>query len=318
MRENLQDWKIAVIGAGTMGRSIAQFFSMNGHETRLYTRSEKTMNTALDQIRNDYKTLVSMDMYEEDKVPGALANLIPTHDLAEAVKDVDMVIEAVSEDPAIKKDMFSKLDALVGPDVVLSTNTSTLNIYEIVEVSHPERVLITHFFVPAYIMPLMEMPRGPQTSPEVAEKVETLVRSHGKKVAKLNVPCPGFILNRMTFALVREACYMVEQGWTTPEDIDEAIVGTFGVRYTFEGPFMLGDFCGIDIFSHLEDILNPTFSNATESPQLLKDMIAKGRIGLKGDNGQGFYEHGDAAEARRIRDSKIMKSIKFVNQELNY
>ena len=111
---------------------------MNGHETRLYTRSEKTMNTALDQIKNDYKTLVSMDMYEEDKVPAALANLIPTHDLAEAVKDVDMVIEAVSEDPAIKKDMFSKLDALVGPDVVLSTNTSTLNIYEIVEVSHPE------------------------------------------------------------------------------------------------------------------------------------------------------------------------------------
>lgn len=316
MRQNLQEWKIAVVGAGTMGRSIAQFFAMNGHHVNLFTRSEKTMNDALAQIKNDLGTMVANDMYKEADVPGAIANLHPTHELEEAVKDVDMVIEAVSEEPDIKKDMFSKIDKLVGPDVVLATNTSTLNIYEIVEVSHPERVLITHFFVPAYIMPLMEMPRGPETSDEVANKVEELVRSHGKRVAKLKVPCPGFILNRMTFAIMREAAYMVEQGWTTPEDIDEAIVSTFGVRYTFEGPFGLGDFCGIDIFAHLLDILSPTFSNATEAPKLLRDMIAEGKTGLKGASGDGFYHHDDVAAARRERDAKIMKSIKFVNEQL--
>lgn len=317
MRENVKDWKIAVVGAGTMGRSIAQFFAMNGHDTSIYTRSEKTMSVALDQISNDYVTLVENGMYKEEDVPAAKANLHPTHDLAEAVKDADMVIEVVAEDAAIKKEMFSKLDKLVGPDVVLATNTSSLNIYDIVEVSHPERVLITHFFVPAYVMPLMEMPRGPQTSDEIANKVEELVRSHGKKVAKLNVPCPGFILNRMTFCLMRECAYMVEQGWTTPEDIDEAIVATHGVRFTFEGPFKLGDFCGIDIFAHLLDLLSPTFSNATEAPKLLKDMIAAGDTGLKGPTGNGFYKHSDPVAARKERDTKIMKSIKFVNEELN-
>ena len=316
MNENVKEWKIAVVGAGTMGRSIAQFFSMNGHKVNLYNRSKKTMDEALEQIKNDYKTLVSMEMYREEDVPGALANLHPTHDLEEAVKDVDMVVEVVAEDPAVKKEMFAKLDKLVRPDTVLATNTSSLNIYESEEVSHPERVLITHFFTPAYVMPLKELPRGPQTSPEVAAKVEELVRMHGKRVAKLNVPCPGFILNRMTFALVREAAYMVEQGWTTPEDIDEAIVSTFGVRYTFEGPFLLGDFCGIDIFAHLMDLLCPTFSNATEAPKLLRDMVAAGDTGLKGPTGNGFYKHKDAVADRRERDAKIMKSIKFVNEQL--
>lgn len=316
MKANTNDWIIAVVGAGTMGRSIAQFFAMNGHRVNLYNRSEKTMEVALEQISNDYITLVQNGMYKEEDVPAAKANLHPTHDLEEAVKDADMVIEVVAEDAAVKKEMFSKLDKLVRPDCVLATNTSSLNIYDIVEVSHPERVLITHFFVPAYVMPLMEMPRGPQTSPEVAEKVEALVKAHGKKVAKLNVPCPGFILNRMTFCLVREAAYMVEQGWTTPEDIDEAIVGTFGVRYTFEGPFKLGDFCGIDIFAHLLDLLSPTFSDAKEAPKLLRDMIEKGDTGLKGETGNGFYKHTDAAAARRERDAKIMKSIKFVNEQL--
>lgn len=316
MKENVKDWKIAVVGAGTMGRSIAQFFSMNGHRVNLYNRSKKTMDDALAQIRNDYATLVSMDMYKEADVPAALANLYPTHDLEEAVKDADLVIEVVAEEPQVKKEMFAKLDKLVRPDTVLATNTSSLNIYDIVEVSHPERVLITHFFTPAYVMPLMELPRGPQTSDEVADKVEELVRSHGKKVAKLTTPCPGFILNRMTFALVREAAYMVEQGWTTPQDIDEAIVSTFGVRYTFEGPFKLGDFCGIDIFAHLLDLLSPTFSNATEAPKLLRDMIAAGNTGLKGPSGNGFYEHADPVADRRERDARIMKSIKFVNEQL--
>lgn len=316
MKENVQEWKIAVVGAGTMGRSIAHFFAMNGHQVHLYNRSKKTMEDALEQIKNDYATLVSMKMYDEGKVPGATANLHPTYDLAEAVKDADIVIEAVAEDPAVKKDMFARIDKLVRPDTVISTNSSSLNIYEIVEVSHPERVLITHFFTPAFIMPLMEMPRGPQTSDAVANKVEELVRSHGKKVAKLSTPCPGFILNRMTFALLREAAYMVEQGWTTPEDIDEAIVATFGVRYTFEGPFRLGDFCGMDIFAHLCDLLFPTFSNATKAPKLLTDMIARGDNGLKGETGNGFYKHPDPVADREERNSKIMKTIKFVNEQL--
>ena len=316
MKANVQEWNIAVVGAGTMGRSIAQFFAMNGHRVNLYNRSKKTMDDALSQIENDYLTLVSMGMYKAEDVPAATANLRPTHDLAEAVKDADMVIEVVAEDPEIKKEMFAKLDKLVGPETVLATNTSSINIYDVVEVSHPERVLITHFFTPAYVMPLMEMPRGPQTSDEIASKVEELVRSHGKKVAKLSTPCPGFILNRMTFALMREAAYMVEQGWTTPQDIDEAIVSTFGVRYTFEGPFLLGDFCGIDIFAHLMDLLCPTFSNATEAPKLLRDMIAAGDTGLKGATGKGFYAHPNVAADRRTRDTKIMNSIKFVNEQL--
>lgn len=317
MKQNVKEWNIAVVGAGTMGRSIAMFFAMNGHQVKLYTRSQKTMDTALEQIKNDYVTLVANEMFAEENVPAAVANLHPVFTLEEAAEGADIIIEAVAEDPQVKHDIFAKLDKLVGPDVVLATNTSTLNIYDIVEVSHPERVLITHFFVPAYIMPLMEMPRGPHTSDEIANKVEELVRSHGKRVAKLNTPCPGFILNRMTFALVREACYMVEQGWTTPADIDEAIVATFGVRYTFEGPFMLGDFCGIDIFAHLEDILAPTFSNYTEAPKLLRDMAAAGKTGLKGETGEGFYKHPDIAADRKARDTKIMKSIKFVNEQLN-
>lgn len=148
------------------------------------------------------------------------------------------------------------------------------NIYEFLKVSHPERVIIAHFFNPAYVMTLCELVRGPQTSDETTNTVKELLNSIDRKVAVLNKVVPGFIINRVTTAIVRECCYLVEQGVADFEDIDRALVAIYGPRFAFEGPFHLGDFAGIDIFERLATLLSPVLCNDTQCPSLLKNMIA--------------------------------------------
>lgn len=313
-KTNINNWEIAVLGAGTMGLCVAQFFAMNGHSVRLYNRTPANLEKALVQIRHNLQTLFSMQQITEDTISATVSRIHGSSDLAEAVTNADFIIENVAEKEDLKKDIFSRIDTLCDKDIIFASDTSTMNIYEFVKVSHPERLIITHFFNPAYVMPLVEVVRGPETSGETVAAVKNLLKSCGKKTAVLNKAIPGFILNRITMAVFREASYIAGNGWATPEDIDKAIVSTFGPRYTFEGPFALSDFAGLDIYERLATLLPPVLCRDTSCPAILTDKTSRGQLGVK--SGSGFYSYEDSADAHHRRDRKIMRMIQAI-QEVN-
>lgn len=310
--EHVKEWKIAVLGAGTMGQCIAQFFAMNGHLVSLYNRTPANLEKALVQIKNNLGTLVQLGQIPSEAVDHTMESIYGTSDLKEAVAEADIVIENLAEREDVKKMIFSQLDEYCGSDTILSSDTSTMNIFEFLEISHPERLIITHFFNPAHVMPLVEVVRGPETSDQVTLAVKELLEGDGKTVAVLNKAIPGFILNRITLAVFREASYIAENGWASPEDIDKAVVSTFGPRYTFEGPFGLSDFAGVDVYERLATLLPPVLCSDTECPQMVKDMVAAGKLGVK--SGEGFYRYRDEAKARRDRDTRIVKTIQAVRR----
>ena len=310
--EHVKEWKIAVLGAGTMGQCIAQFFAMNGHLVSLYNRTPANLEKALVQIKNNLGTLVQLGQIPSEAVNHTMESIYGTSDLKEAVAEADIVIENLAEREDVKKMIFSQLDEYCGSNTILSSDTSTMNIFEFLEISHPERLIITHFFNPAHVMPLVEVVRGPETSDQVTLAVKELLEGDGKTVAVLNKAIPGFILNRITLAVFREASYIAENGWASPEDIDKTVVSTFGPRYTFEGPFGLSDFAGVDVYERLATLLPPVLCSDTECPQMVKDMVAAGKLGVK--SGEGFYRYRDEAKARRDRDTRIVKTIQAVRR----
>lgn len=316
-KQNPKEWEVAVLGAGTMGLCIAQHFAMSGHQVHLYNRTPANLEKALIQIQNNLNTLADMEQITPESINSVLNRIQGSSDLKESVQTADFIIENVAEKEELKQQIFSQLDEYCDEDVIFASDTSTMNIYKFVKVSHPERLVITHFFNPAYVMPLVELVRGPETSDDVTEAVKDFLSKSGKTVAVLNKAIPGFILNRITMAVFREASYIASQGFATPEDIDKAIVSTFGPRYTFEGPFALSDFAGIDIYERLGILLPPVLNSSIECPTILKEKIAEGKLGVK--TGEGFYSYPEGAKAHQQRDTKIMKmlqAIQNVNKEL--
>ncbi len=306
----MEVWNVAIVGAGTMGLSIAQFFAMKGHKTSLYNRTPENLDRAILDIKNNLNTLLELNAITKEEIETTLNNLEAFTDLQSAVKDADLVIESVSENVELKKNIFKSLDEYCRKDTVLASDTSSLNIYEFLEVSNPERVLITHFFNPAYVMPLVEIVRGPETSDEVVKRVYDMLKESGKSPAVLNKAVPGFIVNRLSVAIAREAIYMVEQGWTTPEDIDAAITSTFGPRYPFEGHFELFDHIGLDVGSAVINLMMPHLCSTTEPFKILDEKVKAGELGIK--SGKGFKEYDDVDKVRSERDKKIIKVLEFV------
>ena len=294
--QDVSQWKVAVLGAGSMGQCIAQFMAMNSHQVFLYNRTPSNLANALVQMENNLQTLVSLGQMKAGDIPDIMNRIAGSSDLKGSVEQADIVIENLAESEEVKKNIFTQLDEYCDKDVILSSDTSTMDIFSFLEVSHPERLVITHFFNPAHVMPLVELVRGPETSDEVAGATK------------------HFILNRITLSVFREAAHLVESGVATPEDIDKAVTSTFGPRYTFEGPFGLSDFAGIDIYERLATLLPPVLCSDTECPKLLHKMVQEGKLGVK--SGEGFYRYDDEKAARRDRDSKIMKMLAAI-QEVN-
>jgi len=223
----------------------------------------------------------------------------------------NIVIEGVFENFDIKRDIFNKLDKLCTADCLFCSNTSASNIFEIAQISHPERLLITHFFNPPYIMPSVEIVMGPETSEETLETVKNLLIEAGKEPAVIKQYIPGFIVNRIATAIAREAGYMVTQGWTTGADIDRAIRLTSGIRYAFEGPMALYDIVGWDLTTTVSKDIHKTLCNDDDMENRLgKELMEKGEVGIKSGKGVYDYSSVDTQEYMNERSHKIVEMIK--------
>ncbi|MCC8025019.1 MAG: 3-hydroxyacyl-CoA dehydrogenase family protein [Clostridium sp.] len=311
--KRVEEWKIAVVGAGTMGLGIAQLFATHGFEVSLYNRTAANLEKGMMQIRSNLQTMAELNEIQEIQIPEILSHIHKGSDLAEAVRDADYIVENVAEDESVKMKIFADIDAGCKEDAILASNTSTMNIFRFLKVHNMKRLAITHYFLPAYVIPLVELVRGPETSDETVEQLKALMACAGKETAVLNSAIPGFIVNRITLAIFREAAYIASMGYATPEDIDKAVCSVYGPRFTFGGPFGLCDFAGVDIYERLSDLLFPEISNATSCPQMVRDMLAAGNRGVK--SGKGFYEYKDSAAASQwnAHITRMLQAIRQTN-----
>jgi len=277
---------IAVIGAGTMGHGIAQVCAMAGYEVRLTDANPSGLERGLEKVRANLDKGVERGKVEGSVRAAALANLRGASSLAEAASGAWMVVEAVPEVLSLKQRLLGEA-ALVAPsECIIASNTSSLSVAAIASsIPDPGRVIGTHYFNPVHIMALLELVVAKSTRPEVVQATKAFGERIGKQVIVVQ-DAPGFATSRLGLALGMEAIRMVEQGVASPADIDRAM--TLGYRHPV-GPLKLSDMVGLDVRMAIGTYLAEALGNpAFEPPELMKRMVAEGRLGKKA--GRGFYE----------------------------
>lgn len=305
---------ILIMGAGTMGTAIAQAVSSRGFRVILVDRDTSLLDRARGMLSANVATMLKEHLCTERERDNVFANIsfALEADLSEVGPWADLVIESVFENPDVKRAVYEKLDKVCRPDCIFCSNTSASNVFDIAKVSNPQRFLITHWFNPAYLMELVEIVRGPETSDEVAARVEALLKDLGKKPCVLNQYVPGFIVNRIANAISREAGYMITRGWTTAEDIETALRSTSGVRYAFEGPLALNDVVGWDLIEQGCRDVYPSLCNDSDTSAYAKALVAEGNLGVKTGKGALDYHGADPAEFMAERSRKIIKMYRAI------
>ncbi len=308
----MNKWNVLMVGAGTMGRGIAEVFSAKGIGITLYDAFPEQLPKARETIRSDMAYYAKEGIVSPDEIRNTEKFISYEENLEKIAPKVNLVIEGVFEKADVKRDIFDRLNKLCAPDCIFCSNTSASNIFEIAKISHPERLLITHFFNPPYVMPLVEVVMGPKTSQKTVEAVRDVLRSVGKEPAVIKKYIPGFIVNRLDNVLSREIAYMITQGWTTAEDVERAIRYTSGVRYCFEGPLSLHDVVGWDLTTSVSRDVFKTLCNDTDGDRLGEQLVKEGRFGLKTKKGCYDYTGVDVREFMNKRAHRIIKMLKAI------
>jgi 3-hydroxyacyl-CoA dehydrogenase len=297
----------AVIGAGTMGGGIAMNFANAGIPVRMLEVSQAALDKGVAVIRKNYAASVSKARLSQADMDARMALITGTLDYAD-VADADVVIEAVFEDIALKKDVFKTLGRVCKPQAVLATKTSTLDINEIAAASsRPQQVIGTHFFSPANVMRLMENVRGARTSRETIAAVMRLSRLLGKVGVLVGV-CDGFVGNRMYHAYTRQANFLLEEG-ALPQQVDKVIYD-FGFAM---GPFATGDLAGLDVGWRIRQHRAKTRPKNERYSPIADRICERGRFGQK--TGAGWYRY-EAGSRTPIPDPEIERLIVSISQEL--
>lgn len=301
--------KIGIAGAGTMGSSMAETFAKYGYEVTLFDLFEEALAKAERLIGINQKTEVTEGLVSEEKSRELMGRIKYTVDM-EALAETDIVIEAILEKIEVKHDFWGKLSKLVREDAILASNTSGLSITKIAEVvDRPERFAGMHWINPPHIIPLIEVIKGEKTSEEAAAAVYALAEAVGKKPVIVK-DAPGFALNRIQLAILRECLYIVEEGIASPEDVDRVMKYALGVRYACLGPFEVSDHGGLDIFYNIASYLFEDLCDEKKPFGLLADAFEKGEYGVKSQ--RGFYDYSDGKDEAAImyRDQMYTKVSK--------
>lgn len=286
---NLGIRKIAVIGAGTMGHGIALEFAAYGYDISLHDLDHHHLERARSAIAEGLERLVSAGRISLEVASAAPEHIMLTTDLRACVADADLVIEAVTEDIAVKQAIFAELDAAAPPHAILASNSSTFMPSRMAAVTtRPAQVIVAHYFNPPHLLPLVELVRGADTSDQTVETLRALYLSIGKSPAVVQREAPGFVGNRLQMALFREALAIVEAGIASPEDVDTIIKTGFGRRLSVAGVFEIFDAAGLDVTLAVAEQLFPDIDSSAAPPPYLRDRVANGDLGVK--SGRGFYD----------------------------
>ncbi len=308
--------KAAVLGAGIMGHGVAQLLAQYGIKVSLVDKNRDLLDKARGWISDNLDYMVQLGELKADRPGPVLANITFTDDLPPALTGAGFVLEAVTEDLGIKRQVWRLLSEHAPAQAVLASNTSSYDINELGQgVAGPERVLGTHWFHPPQITPCVEVIPSDRTSQANVDWTFQFLRSLGK-VPTLCRSAPGFVANRIQMAMAREAMALVEEGLATPAEVDTIVKTSFGFRLSAYGPFEIMDQAGADTYYKVFEYLYAKLPrDHFKPPQLLKRQVEAGRLGLKTSG--GFYDYGPgAADAmRRDRDRKFYNRLKLVKPE---
>lgn len=302
--------KIAVIGAGTMGPGIAQSYAMGGFHVNLCDINQENLEKAKVMLRTNLDTFVEEDLLTEDEAQVVLGRISYFNAVSQAVAGVQFVQETVAEKPHIKKALFEELDRILPMDVIIASNTSSLNPFELVPEQRLPHFTAAHWFAPPQIIPLVEVVKGDKTLEDTMVATMELLQKCGKTAVRLEKFVPGYIINRLQILLNTEVFYLLENGICTPEQLDLAVKASFMPRGMVLGLVQRYDFTGLDISAN--NIVNASYvmPETSKRPKALFDHVDKGELGVK--TGKGFYDYGgrSAAEVSRKRDKMLFKVFK--------
>ena len=302
--------KISIIGAGTMGHSIALTVAWRNLSAHIYALDEKEVKKATESIRMKVDTLVQSGLLPEDESNQLLRNIRFTTSLVDCLKGSDFIIEAVPENPQIKKELYQLLEEVIPPEIPVASNTSgipTTLLFS--EMLYPERFIITHFWNPAHLIPLVEVVPGEETSEKTIEQTMLMLERLGKKAILVKKEIPGFIGNRLQFALFREAQYLLSEGVASKEDIDLAVTHSIGRRLPITGPLMSADFTGLDVVHAISEYLYEDLCNDTGSGATVTRYVENNQLGVK--SGQGFYPWNEE-EVNKVSKQREQLLIEFL------
>jgi 3-hydroxybutyryl-CoA dehydrogenase len=290
---------ICSVGTGTMGPYMAALFALAGYDVRMFGRSAAGVERGFHGVRACLASCREHGLVSPDQIPAAVARIHGTADLGEAAAGADFVMESVSEDLAVKRQVFAALEELCPGHAIFASNTSGLSPTAIATgLRNPERFVAAHFLNPPHLMAIVEVVPGEATSPATLDAAGELLRKIGKIPVTLKREALGFIANRLQFALLREALSLVEQGIATAETVDTAMEH-LSRRLSATGPLKTADLGGLDIFHSIAAYLLPDLCVSAAPPPALAAAKERGDLGAK--TGRGFYDWSDAAKLAAVR-----------------
>jgi len=294
---------VAVIGNGIIGHGIAQIFASAGKQVKLIGRDPASLASARDKIAASLAEFARHGLVETAAIPAILGRIVTSVRLEDAA-GAQFVVEAVTENLALKHDIFEKLDRICPPPAILGSSSGQPASALIARVAHPERVIATHFWYPPQLIPLVEVCAGPQTAPEVKAWTCAVLRAAGKEPAVIDKEIPGFIGNRLQFAMLREAWALWASGAASAEAIDTVVRNSFGRRIAVTGPLESADVGGLYTMYHFGRSLMPHLDAQAEPAAKVAALVAEGADGL--GNGRGVYDwskrDGQALVAARMEE----------------
>jgi 3-hydroxyacyl-CoA dehydrogenase len=306
--------KIAVLGAGTMGPGIAQSYAMGGYQVTMWTRSESTREKAKKALKSQLETFAEEGEIKAEDIDTILGRVNFALTVEEAVKDADFIQETIVENRDAKTDLYAQLAECVGPDVIIASNTSALNIFEIVPEKLLPQQIICHWYSPPQLIPLVEVVKSEQAPQEYANIAVELLKKCGKTAVLMKKFIRGYIVNRLQQCLNQEVFYLLEHDYCDAEAIDLACKASFIPRACVLGLCKRMDFGGVDMTAnnfrnHSYEMPHPPEDEVV--PKVLNEMVAENHLGIK--TGQGFYDYSDVdlEELKAKRDKQLFEVFRL-------
>ncbi len=316
---NLESIKnIGIIGAGVMGPGIAEVLAIFGSSfdfhINLFDISDQAIENAKKRMEQDFVKVESVGIFSNDDLQRARDRIHYVTEL-ESLKDSQLIIEVIPEKIELKQNFFKKIEDIVSPDTILATNSSGLSITQIANVTrNPERCIGTHFMNPPLLMPLVEIVKGEKTSDDTVSVMTDLLSSVNKRPVLVKKDVPGYVHNRLQAAVFRELMYLVDNDIMEVDDLETTVRYGLGLRLPVMKVFEMVDLMGLDTINNVLSYLYPSLDRSTKPPEFLKDMIAKGTLGVK--SGAGFHDYSskDMTESMKEKEAATFQLLMMMQQ----
>lgn len=303
--------KICSLGTGTVGPGIALAFALAGYEVHMYGRSHNSVQGGMNAIKDILEKFEKHNLVRKADIPGILGRIRGVTSLKEAAEGADFIIESIVENISAKQAIFAEMERLCPVKTVFASSTSGLLPSEIAKnLKHKERFIVAHFWNPPHLIPLVEVVPGEETSPNTVELTANLLLKINKKPVILKKEALGFIGNRLQFAMLREAFFLIDSGIADKESIDATMKYALGRRLSTTGPFESADMSGLDIIYNISSYLFKDLCNSEDISPSLEGPVNEGKLGIK--TGSGFYEwtQDTLSNIKKVREENLIEWLK--------